>query len=290
MEVLQLKIPPLPQFLTAGYSVWKSGMQHFERSFEVYDMLIVCSGTLYMTENGVPYEIRSGELLLLEPGRPHYGHLACTGDTAIYWVHFKHDPPAARLDAKQIPWSAHIRRGTDSDLVPAEQVLFLPKYGTIDLKPLIPTLDDILRLREGLTVGYAVDLQVVLGRLLSQLQSGLRAQRRPTRSFIVAEQAKAYLQEHFAEPFRAELLEGALHFDFDYAARCLKRHTGMSPLQYHHTLSIEEAKRMLANTTLPVQEVAVQVGFNDYNYFIRLFRKTVGMTPGVYRRSFQGYV
>ncbi|MDF2958808.1 MAG: hypothetical protein K0S39_543 [Paenibacillus sp.] len=290
MEVLQLKIPPLPQFLTAGYSVWKPGMKHFERSFEVYDMLIVCSGTLFMTEDGKPNEIGTGELLLLEPGMPHYGHSACTEDTAIYWVHFKHDPPAARLDDKHILWSTHIRRGTDSDLVPAEQVLFLPKYGKIDLKPLKPVLDEILRLRESLTVGHAVDLQVVLGRLLSQLQSGLREQRRPARSHIVAEQAKAYLEEHFIEPFRAEQMERVLHFNFDYAARCLKKHTGMSPLQYHHALRMEEAKRMLADSSLTVQEVALLAGFHDYNYFIRLFRKTVGMTPGVYRQSSRGYI
>jgi AraC-like DNA-binding protein len=290
MEILQLNIPPLPQFLTLGHTVWKPGMQHFERSFEVYDMLFVLSGALYMMEDGLEYEIKSGEMLLLEPGRTHCGYMPCKEASSIYWLHFKHERPAAIMAEKHIPWSTLVSRGTDSDLVPAQQALFLPKYGEIDMNPLIPTLEDMLRLRDSLTLEHSVDLQLALGRLLSQVQAGLRANRRSTRSYAIAEQVKLYLREHFSEPFQAQHLADQLHFDFDYVARCLKKHTGMSPLQYHHLMRMEEAKRLLVHSTIPVQEIAVQVGLHDYNYFIRLFRKTVGMTPGLFRQSSQSYV
>jgi AraC-like DNA-binding protein len=290
MEIVQLNIPPLPQFLTMGHSVWKPGMQHFERSFEVYDLLFVCSGAQYMTEEGNEYEIKSGEMLLLEPGRTHCGYLPCKEDTSIYWLHFKHERPVATMAEKHIPWSTLVSRGTDSDLVPSQQSLFLPKYGEIDMNPLIPTLEDMLRLRDSLTLEHAVDLQVALGRLLSQLQAGLRANRRSTRSYAIAEQVKLFLRERLSEPFQAQLLADQLHFDFDYVARCLKKHTGMSPLQYHHLMRIEEAKRQLVHSSIPVQEIAAHVGFQDYNYFIRLFRKTVGLTPGQFRQSSQSYI
>jgi len=290
MDVLQLSIPPLPQFLTAGRSVWRSGMQHFERTFEVYDLVLVCSGTLYMTEDGIPYEVSAGEALLLEPGKTHCGHQPCSGDTELYWLHFRHSRPIARMAEKNIPWSTLVRRGTDMDLTPAEQYLFLPKYGKADLKPLLPVLNDMLRLRDSLTLEHAVDLQVALGKLLSLLQSGVREQRRSTRSYAVAEQVKEYLQERCTEPFRAERMAEELHFNFDYAARCLKRHTGLSPLQYHHAMRMDMAKRLLVHSTIPVPEVAEEVGFGDYNYFIRLFRKTVGMTPGQFRQSSKGYI
>jgi AraC-like DNA-binding protein/mannose-6-phosphate isomerase-like protein (cupin superfamily) len=290
MEILQLSIPPLPQFLTAGYSIWKPGMQHFERSFEVYDLLIVCTGTLYMNEGGVPYEIKGGEMLLLEPGRTHCGFHPCEEPTALYWVHFHHSRPIARILEKHIPWSSMVRKGSDSDQQPSEQAMYLPKYGKIDLNPLYPALEDILKLRDSLTLEHAIDLQVALGRLLSQLQSGLRASRRSTQSYAIAEQVKLYLRGRLGEPFQAHKISSELHFDFDYAARCLKKHTGMSPLQYFHLLRMEEAKRLLVHSKMPVQEIAAQVGITDYNYFIRLFRKTVGITPGVFRESSQSYV
>jgi AraC-like DNA-binding protein len=183
-----------------------------------------------------------------------------------------------------------VRKGSDSDLHPSEQALYLPKYGTIDLNPLISTLEDILKLRDSLTLEHAVDLQVALGRLLCQMQSGLRANRRSTRSYAIAEQVKLYLRGRLGEPFQAQKIASELHFDFDYAARCLKKHTGMSPLQYFHLLRMEEAKRLLVHSTMPVQEIAALVGITDYNYFIRLFRKTVGITPGSFRESSQSYV
>jgi AraC-like DNA-binding protein len=92
-----------------------------------------------------------------------------------------------------------------------------------------------------------------------------------------------YLQQLGAQPFRGETMEEALHFQFDYITRCLKKHTGMTPLQYLHHLRIGKAKSLLENTSLTVQEIAEQVGFDSANYLIRLFRKMTGMPPGRYR-------
>ena len=67
MICLELPIPPLPQLLKVDHVLWMPGMQHYERSFHVYDVLIVVRGTLYMTEEDRPYEIGEGSLLILEP-------------------------------------------------------------------------------------------------------------------------------------------------------------------------------------------------------------------------------
>jgi transcriptional regulator GlxA family with amidase domain len=59
----------------------------------------------------------------------------------------------------------------------------------------------------------------------------------------------------------------------------------MSPLDYIHALRLEEAKQMLETQDLPVEAVAQEVGYQDYGFFRRLFRRRVGMTPGQYRRK-----
>ncbi|MDQ1910089.1 AraC family transcriptional regulator [Paenibacillus sp. GD4] len=290
VDCLQLRIPPLPQFLTGGHSVWPVGMQHFERIFEVYDLLLVFDGTMYMTEEDKSYSIRGGELLLLEPGRRHVGLKPCEEPTDIYWVHFKHELPHGRLQDKQVEWSVPVRAGRDQDLTPQEQFLYLPKYGAFDRTALKPILDELLQLRSTLTMDHAVDIQVLLGRLLSALQSSLRSDRRRSRSYAVAEQVMRYLEARTGEGYQAGRMAEELHFDEDYAARCLRKHYGMSPLQYHNRLRMEEAKRLLRHSTLALPEIASLVGYGDYNYFIRMFRKTVGSTPGAYRNQAQGYV
>ena len=62
--------------------------------------------------------------------------------------------------------------------------------------------------------------------------------------------------------------------------------TGMSPMDYVHTLRLEEAKQMLETTDDPVEAIANQVGYEDTSYFGRLFHRKVGITPAQYRRRF----
>lgn len=62
--------------------------------------------------------------------------------------------------------------------------------------------------------------------------------------------------------------------------------TGMSPLQYVHTQRLEEAKQLLEASTLSVEAIALEVGYQDAGFFGRLFRRQVGLTPARYRRRF----
>jgi transcriptional regulator GlxA family with amidase domain len=74
------------------------------------------------------------------------------------------------------------------------------------------------------------------------------------------------------------------------AERSFKRRfqqaTGMAPLEYVHTLRIEEAKQMLEASEAPIEAIANEVGYEDSGFFARLFRRKVALTPAAYRRRF----
>ncbi|MBO7150087.1 MAG: PocR ligand-binding domain-containing protein [Clostridia bacterium] len=55
---------------------------------------------------------------------------------------------------------------------------------------------------------------------------------------------------------------------------------------YISHLRVLEAKNLLTSTSLSVREISEQVGFDDYNYFIKLFKNNVGTTPLKYRNGF----
>jgi transcriptional regulator GlxA family with amidase domain len=63
--------------------------------------------------------------------------------------------------------------------------------------------------------------------------------------------------------------------------------TGMSPLEYVHTLRLEEAKQMLESGDASIEAIAVDVGYQDASFFGRLFRRKVALTPAQYRRRFK---
>ena len=71
-------------------------------------------------------------------------------------------------------------------------------------------------------------------------------------------------------------------------ARRFQQVTGMAPLEYVHTLRLEEAKHMLETGDTPIEGVANEVGYEDAAFFSRLFRRKVGLTPVQYRRRFGG--
>lgn len=74
------------------------------------------------------------------------------------------------------------------------------------------------------------------------------------------------------------------------AERTFKRRflaaTGLAPLDYVQRLRVEDAKRRLERTVDPVDDIAWRVGYEAPAFFRRLFRRSVGMAPGAYRKRF----
>ena len=62
--------------------------------------------------------------------------------------------------------------------------------------------------------------------------------------------------------------------------------TGLAPLEYVHTLRIEESKQMLEKETATIETIAYEVGYEDKSFFSKLFKRKVGLTPAQYRNRF----
>lgn len=57
----------------------------------------------------------------------------------------------------------------------------------------------------------------------------------------------------------------------------------MSIVEYITKARLDTAKKILKDTGLPIKTVANMVGYDDYAYFTRVFRKELGMSPSQYR-------
>ncbi len=67
--------------------------------------------------------------------------------------------------------------------------------------------------------------------------------------------------------------------------RRFKKYVGHSPKQEIDRVRMETAKRLLVTSSEPLQSIAEQCGFNEAWYFISVFRKFTGTTPGVFRKK-----
>jgi len=62
--------------------------------------------------------------------------------------------------------------------------------------------------------------------------------------------------------------------------------TGRRPIEYVHEVRIDEARRILESSSIPVDDVGFSVGYGDPTFFRRLFKRKTGLTPAAYRRKF----
>ena len=66
---------------------------------------------------------------------------------------------------------------------------------------------------------------------------------------------------------------------YSYFRKMFKKHTGVSPKQYHLQLKVIRAKELLLNTNKSVKEVCFDLGFQSTSYFSRIFKQKMGVTP-----------
>ena len=110
-------------------------------------------------------------------------------------------------------------------------------------------------------------------------------QRRLDRFSASVASAVRYLEIHFMEPVTIEKVAESLGKSANYLSSLFKRETGSSFTDYLLRLRMEEACRLLQNTGMPIKKVGEQVGYSDYVYFSKLFKKTFGCSASDYRRE-----
>ena len=102
----------------------------------------------------------------------------------------------------------------------------------------------------------------------------------------VIARCQTWIAEHYDEPSPVAAmvrLSGLAERSFK---RRFQQATGMAPLEYVHTLRLEEAKQMLEAGNQPIETIANEIGYEDAGFFSRLFRRKVNLTPAQYRRRF----
>jgi AraC-like DNA-binding protein len=77
----------------------------------------------------------------------------------------------------------------------------------------------------------------------------------------------------------------AVGFNPDYLGKIFREETGISFVDYLTSLRINKSLELLKTTEMRIKEISFAVGYNNPNYFIRIFRERLGITPGEYRSN-----
>lgn len=95
---------------------------------------------------------------------------------------------------------------------------------------------------------------------------------------------KSYIQAHFHKDVTLGDLAEAMRLDPAHLSRMFVRKIGLDFRDYLAQTRVQEARKLLSTTGLSVADVAIMVGYRDVAYFIRVFKRLVGITPGEFAR------
>lgn len=95
-----------------------------------------------------------------------------------------------------------------------------------------------------------------------------------------------YIREHYMDKdLKLQKIADKYYINSAYLGTMFKERMGMSFNAYLLDIRIETSKEMLKNSNAKIYEIALDVGFNDPNYFYVKFAEKVNMTPAAYRES-----
>lgn len=106
-------------------------------------------------------------------------------------------------------------------------------------------------------------------------------------SQVFAGRIREYLLAHIDEPLCPESIAAALNFSRSKLYMECERNLGTGIMDYLSHLRMEQARCLLTQTDLPVSKIAEVVGFTNYNYFCRIFKKENGMSAKSYRLRYR---
>ena len=94
-----------------------------------------------------------------------------------------------------------------------------------------------------------------------------------------------YIAANYAETITLTHIAEATGLSIFRIAHLLKEATGKTALQNIHYLRIQEARRILETSEMFCTDIVYETGFGDQSYFIKQFRKWMGITPAKYSKS-----
>ena len=98
--------------------------------------------------------------------------------------------------------------------------------------------------------------------------------------------AQSYIEENFEEKLNIESLAKRFAISSRNFIRRFKKATQTTPFEYIQRVKVEAAKKSFESSTLNINEVMYNVGYNDEKAFRKVFKKYTGLSPLEYRKKF----
>ncbi|MBQ8408371.1 MAG: AraC family transcriptional regulator [Clostridia bacterium] len=237
---------------------------------EEYEFLLAEQAVTYCTVNGRHTTLRPGEAMLIQSGGLHSLFTEnATPLTAIvvhpsFWAGQEH----ANLFDGSISFPSYF---SEQDALGKEVIALLRR------------IRDCYKAKE---FGYEFRLKALFSTLFCLLLEHKAYEVTPSsvRKESPADKLFAYVHGHLQDDLSLDGIAGHLHYSKSYVIKLFKSNTGQTPTEYINRYRVERAKELLSSCDMSVLDISLACGYRNVGYFIRVFTRYTGVTPGKWRK------
>lgn len=270
----------LPQLCGCGLFAASESFIHTDRVPDFCVLIYVIDGCIYVTEGDTDYEVNAGELLILKNDVHHFGKKKIQKGTKWIFVHFR---ISADCNASPFYPDASPLGAYDTT---AESILTLPKF----LNSVSARFEKELKTFIEYTQSDDAYKKWFINQRLFLLLSSLAVSTQGfSNNLTLSDRICRYLSDNIGVPFSSENIEKRFYLSYKYMSHLFKKEKGVTMQQYHNSVRMDEACRLLCSTLMSIGEIADKLGFSDVLYFSRCFRNYTGKSPSAYRKDSARY-
>jgi AraC family transcriptional activator of pobA len=241
---------------------------------DTYGLFLLRSGELTIMVEGRKVVMPASSLLLVQPGQVHQ----CVQSVEIDgWVMFfdgkNLDIKTRAISEQQIAEVLLFALGSD-ELEFTDQ-LFRSVFQASENKNPGPLQTKLLHSLTNALFYHAVNLHLLL-KSSAEISASRPAQ--------IVHEFKGLIKASFKTLKKPAAYAALLHISVSHLNDTLKAHTGYSATHLIQQEVIGEAQKQLRYSSKMVKEIAINLGYSDHKYFIRLFTKIIGRSPSAFRK------
>lgn len=257
---------------------------------EFVELVFVVEGAAIHEMSGHTYQLAAGDVFVVEPNVYHSYTCSPDKETIVYNVLFNASFLQQEMEVlQQMPsfvgffYLVPFLRKSQSfipyhPLFPAQRLQIQSHLQTIE--------DEFRQQREG----YQLMIKTRWIECLVWLSRYHQENRNSQKPSAISDQAWMdsivnYVELHYYQPFTLQQLSQLCGMSVSSFTAKFKDATGLSLVDYKHTVQVRHAANLLQTTDKKVLDIALEVGFGDISFFNRMFRKHTGVTPREYRRK-----